>query len=494
VWERFGKLDDAAVLCRKAIELSPQATVGYTSLGWVLERQGKREEAISWYRKALDYHPEDASLRVALAGALLRQGKPEEVTAMYKKLLHTRFEYRPPALAPSELQSEMEGLGMWEEAAALHREALDANPKSVWDLCQLAALLERHGKVEEAAALYRKALDANLQVAFTLQALTGLLEGQGKVEEAAALYRKALDANPEDRSVRNGLAGLLERHGKLDEAAALYRNANLLSDLAKLLERQGRLEEAADCYREVAELSRDSSLLSNDLTRVLLALGQYQQAGDAAQYQRDRQARNAAQGVYSGPAGTELLFRVECERFQRQALLGGRLPELLGGKYRPANATEGLDFAELCWLQGHYSDAVRLTADAFTTDPKLANDLTASYRYKAACHAASAGCQMGHGTAKLSEDERARLRAQALNWLRADLNECRDLARTHAHWAEVTNHLAEVTNHLPGWKSNGDLSGVCDVKRLAQLPESERREWEAFWADVKSVLAKPPDK
>jgi tetratricopeptide (TPR) repeat protein len=478
--DRQGKQNEAVVLYRKAIEADPKDAYTLQVLAGWLDRQGKAEEAETLYRKALEADPTDANILQVLAGLLERQAKLEEAAALYRKALDVNPKDRS---ARNGLAGLLERQGKVNEAEALYRKALNPNPGDWLARNGLAGLLERQGKADEAAALYRKALDANPRDANTLQVLSGLLERQGKLEEAAALYRKALDANPKDWSARYGLAGLLERQGKVDEAVALFRkavdenprDANTLKVLAGLLERQGKLEEAAALYRQVAELNRISHFpLSNDLTRVLLALGNYQQATHAAQSVRPLAHLNSP-------------VRAECDSFQRQALLGARLPEVLGGKYRPANATEGLDFAELCWLQGHYRDAVRLTADAFTTDPKLANDLTTSYRYKAACQAASAGCKKGHGTTKLSEDESARIRGQALKWLRADLDVCRELARSWMHWPEV------VTG-LQSWRASEDLYGVREVTGLARLPDAERREWETFWADVKAVLTNPPTK
>ena len=53
-------------------------------------------------------------------------------------------------------------------------------------------------------------------------------------------------------------------------------------------------------------------------------------------------------------------------------------------------------------------------------EPKAVKDLDFQ-RYNAACAAALAGSGRGHDTGKLKDDELARLRKQALDWLRADL-------------------------------------------------------------------------
>jgi tetratricopeptide (TPR) repeat protein len=72
-------------------------------------------------------------------------------------------------------------------------------------------------------------------------------------------------------------------------------------------------------------------------------------------------------------------------------------------------------------MLGKPAAAARFAAEAFAARPKLADDLRFPNRRNAACSAALAGCGQGQDAAKLDDAERARLRRQALDWLRADL-------------------------------------------------------------------------
>src|SRR5262249_54943508 len=110
-----------------------------------------------------------------------------------------------------------------------------------------------------------------------------------------------------------------------------------------------------------------------------------------------------------------------CEKY---AKLEMRLPGLISGKAKPASAQEALDAAGLCWKRKLPPAAARLRAAAFAADPKLADDLKAGYRYDAACEAALAAAGQGKDATQLDAKERARLRKQALDWLRADLTAC----------------------------------------------------------------------
>jgi hypothetical protein len=60
-------------------------------------------------------------------------------------------------------------------------------------------------------------------------------------------------------------------------------------------------------------------------------------------------------------------------------------------------------------------------------EPGLAEDLNAQHRYNAARAAALAGCGAGEDAAHLTDSDRAGLRKQALDWLRADLEAWRKI-------------------------------------------------------------------
>src|SRR5262249_37063404 len=111
----------------------------------------------------------------------------------------------------------------------------------------------------------------------------------------------------------------------------------------------------------------------------------------------------------------------EIELCTRLAKVAPRLPRLISGEEKPASAQEAMDAGVICWYRNLTHAAVRLRAAAFALDPNMADDRKAHYRYSAACEAALAAAGHGKDVGDLSDKERARLRQQALDWLRADL-------------------------------------------------------------------------
>jgi serine/threonine-protein kinase len=167
------------------------------------------------------------------------------------------------------------------------------------------------------------------------------------------------------------------------------------------------------------------------------------------------------------------------EQAQRLAALDDKLPAVLQGRHKPADAAESILFAQLCGIKKRYAAAARLYAEALAATPQLAKDPRTGRRYNAACAAALAGGGQGADTALLDAKERARWRQQALDWLRADL----------AAWARATDR-ALAQQQLAHWQQDADLAGVRDQEALAQLPQAEREGWCRLWSDVADLLQK----
>jgi hypothetical protein len=115
----------------------------------------------------------------------------------------------------------------------------------------------------------------------------------------------------------------------------------------------------------------------------------------------------------AGHSGREKVRELQ-QQCQRYLTLDARLPAVLRGTDKAANAAEQLEFGDLCIRKQLYTAAAHFCANAFTADPKLAGDVPAGTRYNAACVAALAGCGRGKDADQVDEKERARLRQQAI--------------------------------------------------------------------------------
>ena len=106
-----------------------------------------------------------------------------------------------------------------------------------------------------------------------------------------------------------------------------------------------------------------------------------------------------------------------------------------------------------------------------TTTPRLA--------------AALAGCDQGNDADKLAGMERGRLRRQAVDWLRAGLNDWRRLVDKKSDKIRVA--IVGLTRQSP---EDVHFAGVRGLQALAKLPETEREPRQKLWADVTNTLAR----
>jgi Tfp pilus assembly protein PilF/tRNA A-37 threonylcarbamoyl transferase component Bud32 len=477
ILQRQDKLDEAAELFRRAVELNPKFTAANNNLASVLDRQGKLDEAVTVYRKLIELHPNYSVALVNLGWALDRQGKLDEAAAIFRKAVESDPK---SSRALSNLGWVLDRQGKIDEAATLYRKAIELEPKLSVAVNNLGWVLDRQGKIDEAATLYRKAIELEPKLSIAANNLGCVLERQGKLDEAEAVYRKVIEDDPKNAAAFNNLGVLRNQQGKFDEAAALFRkviefdskSAFGHANLADALIWQGKAVEAEVHCRKALELDPGDAAALTNLAEAALAQGKYRGAREAARHSLSVRPAN-------DPG------RAETEEALRLAGLSDRLSAVLRGDDRPANAAEGVDFAMLCRYQQRFADAARLYVGAFAAEAKVADDLRVGHRYRAACCAALASSGKGKGDPKPDDAERERWRRQALTWLRADL----------ALWSRRltgnTQEKVDVVLHLNHWLSNSSLVGVRDTATLA-MPDPEQKEWQAFWAEVRALLAKSP--
>jgi tetratricopeptide (TPR) repeat protein len=265
--------------------------------------------------------------------------------------------------------------------------------------------------------------------------------------------------------------------------------------------RQGRHKEAMPWLEQSV-----SGLPNRPGPRLVLAMAQFQ-SGSAREARR---TLAAGVQVYpwneSPPASrTDLPFTWVSHVFRREAeaLILPNLSAFLEGRYQPQDNDERLALVGICQFQGRCGTVARLFADAFGADPHLADDLNkaclrraqgkeapsdrlevfdSGCRYLAARCAALAGCGPGNDREKFSEEERARWRQQARDWLHADV----------AAWAKMLDSDSGgardlAKRMLERWQVEPDLAGLHDPEALDRLPSAERQECRMLWKDIVEV-------
>jgi tetratricopeptide (TPR) repeat protein len=340
-------------------------------------------------------------------------------------------------------------------------------------------------------------------LAFSHVKLGDMLRSMNRLEEAEQAFRAALNLReqlarefptvPRYRVEVAGshidLATLLQRSGRLKEAEENMRGAPAVYQqyaadfptaqnrwfLSWAYNRQGgllgglaRLKEAEEAYR--AGLAIDQQLVAEFPTVVL-----YRQSLKGAHHNLGNILREQGR-LDEAVTQVREAIRLDKDDFLAHYLLGKILR----------------DKGHLDESIAEYRAAVR-SYRVFEDEPKLINTPNHDLRYNAACAAALAGCGQEDAD-KLDAKECARLRQQALDWLRADLKAHRQMMEKAAD--KVGPTIARLMQH---WLQDEDFAGVRGDKALAKLPDEEQSAWRKLWADVAEMLAKaqgkaPPEK
>jgi Flp pilus assembly protein TadD len=417
-------------------------------LGKALLQQGKWAEAKAACRKVIALKPDFALAHYNLGFALANQGKHAAAEAAYRKAIALNPDHAP---THTNLGNALFNQGKWVGAEAAHRKAIALKPGFAEAHNNLGNTLNRQGKRAEAEVAYRQAIALKPDYPLAHSNLGNALRDQGKYVEAEAACRQAIALKPDFALAHYNLGLALGKQEKHSAAEAAYRKAIALQpnyaeahcNLGDVLQRQGRFADALSARKRGHELGS---------------------ARPGWPYPSAKWVREA----------------------RRLVALDARLPQFLSGQAQPAGAGESMALAQMCQMhKKQYAAAARFFAGAFAAQPTLADDLGAGHRYNAACAAALAGCGAGKDAADLAEKERARLRRQALDWLRADLNAWRRvLAKGPAKARPV------IIQQMQHWLKDTDFAGARGPKALAKWSEGERSAWHNLWAQVADTLAR----
>ncbi len=345
--------------------------------------------------------------------------------------------------------------------------------------------------LDAAVQEFRTAIRLDPTYAWAHGNLGGTLRLRGDLDEAVAELRESIRLDPEHELVHHNLGLALVDKGEIEEAITAFRAAIRVSPknawsawpftaLGRLLHDKGDLDGGIAALQEA--LRRNPDQIAEPHHLMGWALGDKGDLDGAIS-----ECRKAIQIDPKHPKAQERLRQTE-----RWRELLPRLSEYAAGRVQPKTPAEACELALLCTkpFVRRYALSARLYTKAFADDPKLAENRDSGHRYEAACAAALAAAGQGTDTAALNLAERSAHRAQALVWLQADLTHLKSLAHSTSKAIRTS-----VTFDLTHLQRDLDFSALRPgLKRIA-LPESERAEWDAFWADVNATLAearKPP--
>jgi tetratricopeptide (TPR) repeat protein len=465
----------ATAKAREAVERRPDDPMAHVVLGNALDKSGQAPSAIAEYRRALRLRPESPEALIDLADLLRQEERLPEAIDLYRHFLRLRPRSRNTLTARFNLGRALHRSDQTVEAIRELRNVVRASPESYQAMFELADALRRSGQPEAAIAEYRAGLALQPHAASSRFNLADLLRQRGWNFLAIAEYRRALGDMPDATSGRFNLADLLRQTDQPEEAIVEYRRAlrdipsaqGALYSLADMLRQVGRPEEAVIELRCALAIDRQPA--------GLIALGLALR--ERGRYGESEEAYDQAIKALRTDPQTASRVRNDREWARTLASLAGRLPALLRGEDRPANAHEASQFAGMALRTGAYEASLRLWRKAIAAVPGIADDVAAGYRFNAARAAVAAASSTNRDPA-----QQVSWRKEAAVWLAAELSAYSTMLRKNQPEDRIL-----VRQRLLIAKRSPELAPVLDAARLAQLPPDEQATWVALGDKVDAL-------
>jgi serine/threonine-protein kinase len=454
--DKYG--NEALVLLRGAQQQHPSDFWINYLLG-VFSIDERPHEAVGYFRVAVAIRPTSDQAQMMLGRALQDLGETEGAIAALRQAVALNPNY-PVA---RELASALAPIGGLEGARVAWAKTLARDPPDHGAWFGYAELCLFLGREDD----YRRAR----------QDLLKRFGGTTDPYAAERISRACLLRPATGDELRQAVA-LAERAAGVDRSqyASAYPWFLFSRGLAEY--RQARFEQA------ISTMRGDASRVLGPASRLVLAMALHQR-GEVAEA---REALATAVLSYDWRA-TQVreLHGWICHIVRREAegMILANLPAFLDGKYQPRDNDERLALLGVCQFTNRTRAMARLYADAFAATPRLADDFGAGHRYSAARAAARAGRGQGADAKSLGDEERARLREQARQWLRAEL-----AARARVFEAGPEADRGAARMALMRWRNEPDLAVLREPGELDKLTADERRDCLALWDEVAKELAR----
>ena len=210
-------------------------------------------------------------------------GRLQDAEALYRQILTAQPRH---ADALHLLGVIAHQVGQHGPAADLIRQAIEIDPKNPFAHCNLGEAHRASGRFKEAVACYHRALQIKADYPEALNNLGATLKDQGLLDEAIASYHAALRIKPDYAEAHLNLGAALTEQGQFEKAVAACRRALQLqprsaeahNNLGAALAGKAEPQNALAAFQRAIELKPDYPEALNNLGAALLGLGKPDEA------------------------------------------------------------------------------------------------------------------------------------------------------------------------------------------------------------------------
>jgi tetratricopeptide (TPR) repeat protein len=302
IQRRQGKYSEALVTIRKARAKDPESLEAGYNEGLILDVLGRYEEAVTTYQKMVEltehangaYTPEEKANRSIflerLGSVYHEENKTPESVAAYQKMIDLGGDF-----AKRGYQGQVDvyrDAKMFDEATAICRKAVAANPDDRDLKLLLAWQLADTGKLDEGLALANGMLTGKAgdrEVYLQISQIQLRLKHWKEAEDALTKAEPFAIKDEDKANLYFQKGALAEREKHYDQAELLFRkvldidpnNAITLNNLGYMLvDKTTRYTDALKYIRKAVELEPMNGAYLDSLGWTYFKLGQYESAED----------------------------------------------------------------------------------------------------------------------------------------------------------------------------------------------------------------------
>lgn len=220
--QRLGRLEQARVLCRKALELAPDHPDALRLLGAIALQAGRHRRAETLLRRAMELLPEHPQVRLHLGMALEGCGRLDEAVDAYKACMALEPESAEPYARFGNLLKDN---GQLREAMACYAGALRRDPNHFAALVNMGGALLELGRGRDAVDLSNRAVELRPEAVRPHLHLGAALHDAWRTQEAESAYLHALELEPQHAGAMNNLGVLMRDQGKISESLSWFQKS-----------------------------------------------------------------------------------------------------------------------------------------------------------------------------------------------------------------------------------------------------------------------------
>ncbi len=366
-----GNISAAARFYKSFINQGFQDQRVFSNYGVILKNLGKLKEAELLYRKAIDIKPDYADAHYNLGNVLKDLGNYKEAELSYRKVIDIKPNNEN---AHYNLGNILKNLGNYKEAELSYRKVIDIKPNNENAHYNLGNILKNLGNYKEAELSYRKAIDIKPNFAEAHSNLGNVFRDLGKLQEAELSYHKAIELNPNYSKAYYSLSllrysdkykiwqdqlfskNVLKNNSQKDQIDIYFARANILHK-EKNYEESSRYLQLANNLKLTMKPSRDKTHRLLNKTKVLLCESNQENINK-------KEKRNSSESIFivgmprCGSTLVESIISIKNNVFDLGEV------NILGESYQEyKKSKENLNLAELYWKKVNDKTDLNITTN-----------------------------------------------------------------------------------------------------------------------------------